>query len=167
MHQPSKFEAVSSICDNLESQGLRVFRYFFMPSKSAASLRRLTNPVYRGVEFSFESLSTEKIVEIYARSKAIVDSPQAGQRGLTMRTLEAIGAHRKLITANPDAALYDFARKGDVAVWSGKGGVPSQFFTTPYQVLPDEVYRSYSIETFVKALLGNEPAYEGYEKGNL
>ena len=84
-----------------------------------------------------------------------------------MRTLEAIGAHRKLITANPDAALYDFASKGDVAVWSGKGSVPSQFFTTPYQVLPDEVYRSYSIETFVKALLGNEPAYEGYEKGNL
>lgn len=167
VHQPSKFEAVSSICDNLESQGLRVFRYFFMPSKSAASLRRLTNPAYRGVEFSFESLSTEEIVEIYARSKAIVDSPQAGQRGLTMRTLEAIGAHRKLITANPDAALYDFASKGDVAVWSGKGSVPSQFFTTPYRVLPDEVYRGYSIETFVKALLGNEPAYEGYEKGNL
>lgn len=167
MHQPSKFEAVSSICDNLESQGLRVFRFFFMPSKSAAALRRLTNPAYRNVEFSFESLPAEKVAEVYARSKAIIDSPQAGQRGLTMRTLETIGAHRKLITANPDAALYDFASKGDVAVWHGEGSIPPDFFETPYRILPDGVYRSYSIETFVRTLLGDEPAYEGYEKGNL
>ena len=84
-----------------------------------------------------------------------------------MRTLETIGAHRKLITANPDAALYDFASKGDVAVWRGKDSVSPRFFSKPYRMLPDEVYRSYSIETFVKTLLGNEPAYEGYEKGNL
>lgn len=166
MHQPSKFEAVSSICDNLESQGLRVFRFFFMPSKSAAALRRFTNPAYRGVEFSFESLPAEKVAEIYTRSKAIIDSPQVGQRGLTMRTLETIGAHRKLITANPDAVFYDFASKGDVAVWRGEGSIPPDFFETPYRVLPDEVYRGYSIETFVRTLLGDEPAYGGYEKGN-
>ena len=167
VHQPSKFEAISSICDNFESQGLRVFRFFFMPSKSAAALRRLTNPAYRGVEFSFESLPAEKVAEIYARSKAIIDSPQAGQRGLTMRTLETIGAHRKLITANPDAVFYDFASKGDVAVWRGEGSIPPDFFETPYRVvLPDEVYRGYSIGTFVRTLLGDEPAYEGYEKGN-
>ena len=166
VHQPSKFEAISSICDNLESRGLRVFRFFFMPSKSAAALRRLANPAYRGVEFSFESLPAEKVAEIYARSKAIIDSPQAGQRGLTMRTLETIGAHRKLITANPDAVLYDFASRGDVAVWRGEGSIPLDFFETPYRVLPDEVYRGYSIETFVKTLLDDEAAYEGYEKGN-
>ncbi len=166
VHQPSKFEAISSICDNFESQGLRVFRFFFMPSKSAAALRRLTNPAYRGVEFSFESLPAEKVAEIYARSKAIIDSPQAGQRGLTMRTLETIGAHRKLITANPDAVFYDFASKGDVAVWRGEGSIPPGFFETPYRVLPDEVYRGYSIETFVRTLLDDEPAYGGYEKGN-
>lgn len=166
VHQPSKFEAISSICDNFESRGLRVFRFFFMPSKSAAALRRLTNPAYRGVEFSFESLPAEKAAQIYARSKAIIDSPQAGQRGLTMRTLETIGAHRKLITANPDAVLYDFASKGDVAVWRGEGSVPPDFFETPYRVLPDEVYRGYSIETFVRTLLGDESAYGGYEKGN-
>ncbi len=167
VHQPSKFEAISSICDNLESRGLRVLRFFFMPSKSAAALRRLTNPAYRGVEFSFESLPAEKVAEIYTHSKAIIDSPQAGQRGLTMRTLETIGAHRKLITANPDAVFYDFASKGDVAVWRGEGSIPPDFFETPYRVLPDEVYRGYSIETFVRTLLGDEPAYGGYEKGNL
>lgn len=166
VHQPSKFKAISSICDNLESRGLRVFRFFFMPSKSAAALRRLTNPAYWGIEFSFEPLPAEKVAEIYMRSKAIIDSPQAGQRGLTMRTLETIGAHRKLITANPDAALYDFAREGDVAVWCGEGSIPPDFFETPYRVLPDEVYRGYSIETFVRTLLGDESAYEGYEKGN-
>lgn len=165
VHQPSKFEAVSSICADLESKGLRVFRFFFMPSKSAAMLRRATNPAYRGVGFSFDPLSAEQVAEVYLRSKAIVDSPQAGQRGLTMRTLETVGAHRKLITANPDAGLYDFAGEGDVAVWRGAGSIPGDFFEEPYRVLPDEVYRGYSIETFVKALLGEGPDYDGYEKG--
>ena len=59
-----------------------------------------------------------------------------------MRTLETIGAHRKLITANPDAVFYDFASKGDVAVWRGEGSIPPDFFETPYRVLPDEVYRA-------------------------
>ena len=166
VHQPSKFEAVKSICTDLESQGLRVFRFFFMPSKSVAALRCTTSSVYRGAEFSFEPLSAEMVAEVYSNSKAIIDSPQAGQSGLTMRTLETLGARRKLITANHDALFYDFAHNGNVAVWSGFGSIPVGFFDTPYRKLPDEVYESYSIKSFASALLGEGCEYIGYEKGN-
>ena len=165
VHQPSKFKAVSSICADLESMGLRVFRYFFMPSKTSAVFRIATNSAYRGIEFEFEALSAEQVSAAYSRSKAIIDSPQAGQRGLTMRSLETVGARRKLITANPDAVFYDFARNGDAAVWDGSRSIPTGFFDAPYRELPDEVYESYSIESFVRALLGEGREYHGYKKG--
>lgn len=166
VHQPSKFETVNSICNDLESRGLKVFRFFFMPSKSVAMLRRTCSSAYRDASFRFKPLSAEKVAEIYSQSKTIIDSPQAGQQGLTMRTLETIGARRKLITANPDVEHYDFASRGNVAVWHGVNGMPDDFFETPYRVLPDEVYRAYSIEAFVEALLGEGPDYNGYEKGD-
>ncbi len=166
VHQPSKFKAVTSICADLESMGLKVFKYFFMPSRTSAAFRSVTDSAYRGVNFEFASLSADQVSTVYSRSKAIIDSPQSGQQGLTMRTLETVGAHRKLITANPDAAFYDFARSGDVAVWDGAGSIPVGFFDAPYRELSDEIYGSYSIESFVKALLGEDCEYHGYEKGS-
>ncbi|SER35343.1 hypothetical protein [Parafannyhessea umbonata] len=165
VHQPSKFEAVSSICQSLRESGMRIFSYFYMPSTSAELLRKATNPAYRGVTFEHESISAEKVSDIYARSVAIIDSPQAHQRGLTMRTLETLGAKRKLITANADVRNYDFYKYGNVAVWDESRGIDAAFFSEPYQELPKEIYDGYSIASFVRSLVGEGEPYSGYEKG--
>ena len=166
VHQPSKFEAVSSICQSLRESGLRVFTYFYMPSTSAELLRKVTNPAYRGVTFEHESISAEQVSDIYARSVAIIDSPQAHQRGLTMRTLETLGAKRKLITANADVRNYDFYKYGNVAVWDESRGIDASFFSEPYQELPKEIYDGYSIASFVRSLVGEGRPYSGYGKGD-
>lgn len=162
VHQPSKFEAVRGICEDLEREGLRVFKHFYMPSRSSAALRRATSPAYRGARLAFDALPAERVAEVYARSRAVIDSPQAGQSGLTMRTLETVGARRKLVTANRGAASYDFARYGGVAVWRGPGSVGRDFFDSPYRELPKDVYESYSIGAFAASLLGEGDEYRGY-----
>lgn len=162
VHQPGKFEAVKRICDGLEREGLRVFRHFFMPSRSAAAYRRATNPAYRGVDFAYEPLPAERVAEVYSLSRAVVDSPQARQAGLTMRTLETVGSRRKLITANPDVRNYDFFRYGDVAVVEGRSLPSKSFFDRSYHELPPEIYESYSIASFAGALLGGGSGYRGY-----
>ena len=86
-----------------------------MPSKSVEMLRKATDPVYRGVTFEHEPISAEQVSDIYARSVAIIDSPQANRRGLTVRTLETLGAKRKLIVANANVRNYDFYKYGNVA----------------------------------------------------
>ena len=164
VHQPSKFEAIRGICDELEGRGLRVLRYFYMPSKSAELLRKSTHRAYRGVRFERSPLPAARVAEIYAASKAIIDSPQAGQRGLTIRTLEAVGARRKLITTNPEALRYDFSRYGDVAVWGGSGSIADEFFSRGYRALPPDIYESYSIDSFAATLLGKGPVFSGYER---
>lgn len=166
VHQPSKFEAVDAMVRSLRGQGLRVFTHYYMPSRSAAVLRMVQNASYRDAELSFEPLPAGRVAEVYSRSKAILDSPQAGQAGLTMRTLETVGARRKLVTTNADVLRYDFALDGNVAVWRPNEFVGRDFFDAPYKPLKEEVYESYSIGSFVRALLGEGPAYAGYGMGD-
>lgn len=163
VHQESKFEAVLAICEELESRGMRVFKYFYMPSSSAERFRKATNSLYKGHKFELTSLSSEQVAGIYASSKAVIDSPQFGQDGLTMRTLETVGAKRKLVTANADVLSYDFATFGNVAVWHPGSVFDEEFFETPYRELPEGIYESYSLASFVRNLLGEGFAYHGYE----
>lgn len=162
VHQPSKFKEVSEIAQKLEFQGYRVFKYYFMPSRAAELRCKLSNHWYRGQVFRYEPLCAAQVAEIYSRSKAVIDSPQRGQAGLTMRTLETLGARRKLITANKDVMRYDFAQYGDVLVWDDTLDGFADFLQRPYTCPPESVFDNYSITTFVKTLLGEEPPYHGY-----
>jgi hypothetical protein len=169
VHQRSKFRAVRATCDALKARGLRVFEWFYMPSKSAEALRKAQDPAYRGVELRHEALSPAQVAGVYARSRAVIDSPQAGQSGLTIRTMETLGARRKLITANADVRNYDFYRFGGVAVTApggGADGIGDDFFDRPYEELPEDVYASYSLRAFAAALLGEGPAFTGYRKAS-
>lgn len=164
VHQSSKFLAIDSMVRFLRERGLRVFTHYYLPSRSVALLRCIQFAAYRHAELVFEPLQSERVAEVYAHSKAILDSPQAGQRGLTMRTLEAVGARRKLVTTNADALEYDFALCGNVVAWDSVRGVNPAFFDMPYRRLSEGVYESYSIRTFAQALLDGKPEYCGYRK---
>lgn len=167
VHQPSKFNAVLSICKSLECRGFRIFTYFFMPSTSVELFRKVSDPIYRGVEFKHDPLSADQVAHVYSKSIAIVDSPQSDQCGLTMRTLEALGARRKLITVNPDVRNYDFYESGNVFVWEDEEGIDETFFEKQYEILPDCVYESYSIRSFVQCLVGEDCSYRGYNQGGF
>lgn len=164
VHQPSKFATVKSACDRLEKSGMRVFKYFFMPSKLASLLRSITDPVYRGVHFEYRPLKAAEVASIYARSLAVIDSPQAGQSGLTMRTLETLGAHRKLITANADIRNYDIFHDCNVFVLEDGSTPDKSFFTQKFNELPADVYESFSINSFVQTILGEKGSYQGYRR---
>lgn len=163
VHQPSKFAAVLRICQELRSLGLNVFTYFYMPSKSACWLRKLQHNFYRGMEFHYQKLSQGEVAEIYANSAAIIDAPQSRQNGLTIRSLEALGCKRKLITTNEDVAHYDFYEKyDDVLIVRNGERIDPDFFRRPYMPLAEEIYQSYSITSFVKALVEEQPSFAGY-----
>ena len=57
---------------------------------------------------SFKSLSQEKVRNVYLSSKFILDINHPHQVGLTMRTFEAIGLNKKLITTNQHIKIYKF-----------------------------------------------------------
>lgn len=169
VHQRSKFHSVHATCNALKERGLRVFEWYYMPSKSIETLRKAEDPEYRGVEFRHETLTPAQVADVYAYSRAVVDSPQAGQSGLTIRTLETLGAHRKLITANADVYNYNFYRSENVAVIDSREksqGIMDDFFSHSYSELPKDVYESYSLHSFAETMLGMGEPFSGYRKAS-
>ena len=151
VHQVSKFLSVKSMADRLEAVGARVLKHYYVPSRSVAALRRAQVPEYREVELTTRPLSRAETLAAYARSRTLLDAPQAGQRGLTIRTIESVGMNRRLATANEQVRNYDFYASGNVVVDDGSTDVSSVLADpVPY---PDDVRASYSLCAWVGRVL--------------
>lgn len=153
---PKKYKFISEMVEKLKVLNKEMFIYFFFPSPIVFIYRKICNKELRGAhygDFHYTSLSSEEIDNIWTRSKCILDSPQAGQTGLTIRTLEALGAKRKLITANADVVNYDFYREENIYVYDGSDfDYNSAFFKKEYQNISEELYEKYSLKSWLSKM---------------
>ena len=92
-----RYKQIIDIEKQLASSNLNIFIYLFLPFTGWVK-ELLKLKFYLRVKF--KSLKQSDILALYRRSKAVLDIPQIGQLGLTMRTFEVLGAHKKLITTN-------------------------------------------------------------------
>lgn len=69
---------------------------------------------------SFRTISFEKCIRMYAQSTIIVDIAHEKQSGLTMRTMEALGANKFLWTNNLTIKNEQFYEKGKIQIISEK-----------------------------------------------
>lgn len=105
-----RYKVLEKVVDSLEARGSNVFVFCYYPSKPLYRLRALLDPGFRrfGRKYvSFTGMKLDELVDRIAESRAVIDVPRPGQVGLTMRTIEAVGAQRKLITTNEDVKNYD------------------------------------------------------------
>lgn len=153
VHQPSKFKQIQSLVSKLEADGFNVYKYYFMPSRLVTRLRTSRYSFYRGEKYKYTPLSGDDIAKIYSMSKAVIDSPQANQSGLTMRTIETLGAKRKLITSNCSIAGYDFYQFGNVYISSDSLDDLTRFMQSEYNEIPLEMYEKYSINKWLDTIL--------------
>lgn len=91
-------------------------------------------------EFHFDPLAGKEMDRVFANSKCVLDSAQAGQIGLTIRVLEALGAKKKLITTNEDVVNYDFYREENIYVYDGHFDLKAPFFNSDYVEVENSVY---------------------------
>lgn len=97
----------------------------------------------------------ESVIDIMKRSKVALDIHHAAQTGLTMRTIESLAAHTKLITTNDSVKEYDFYQYGNIHIIDRDNPiVPRSFFETEYQEIPAEVIRKYSLSNWVATIFG-------------
>lgn len=66
---------------------------------------------------SFRKLSKEEYIDFFSRSLVIVDFTSEGQAGLTMRSLDALSAGKKLLTNNLNIFREPGVGEGQVAVY--------------------------------------------------
>ena len=104
-YHSDRLEIIKQIDYLCKKSGLRFYYHLYSPK--LALFRKLLNRSVKVSDlkyFKTYSVDSKKVLEIYRQSKAVLDIERDIQSGLTMRTLEVLGAGLKLITTNK--AIY-------------------------------------------------------------
>lgn len=159
-----RYHLVKKIAEKVKIEGRPDFLFFYCPSYLLFLLKKIFTSELNGVPFksiSFKSLSQSEIRSIVEQSNFIIDVEHPMQVGLTMRTIEMVGARRKLITTNADVLNYDFFYPSNICfVDRLNPEIENEFASLCYHVLPGEIYNKYSLENWVSMLFDLEGRYE-------
>jgi hypothetical protein len=137
---------------------VRFYRYLYLQAPWVFYAYRLTNASFRHAQpgdFRYQPLSRVEVQKVFFGSRAILDVEHPRQTGLTIRTLETLGASRKLVTTNARVRGYDFFQPENICVIERRTAkIPESFLETPYRPLAPVVYRKYSLAGWLDDVLG-------------
>ena len=140
----------SKISEWCEKKGLKTFTFYYMHSKAVYLYQKTFDKSFKKFDvkkLSFKSLSTGEIVDLYKNSNTILDINHPGQKGLTMRTLEAIGAGKKIITTNAEIKKYPFYHQDLFYIIDRNNiNLKESFFKNKPIAIDEELYIKCSIE---------------------
>ncbi|MEO6922099.1 MAG: hypothetical protein ABI171_24135 [Collimonas sp.] len=132
---------------------IRLYAHFFYQSKWVFLVQKIFNKQFREIpwhDIKWDSLCIKDTLKLIARSKAIVDIHHPGQTGLTMRTIECLGAKKKLITTNSDVAVYDFYHRENILIIDRFSPIiPEDFIFSPFHSIDEEIYKKYSLREWL------------------
>jgi hypothetical protein len=138
--------------------GVRFEKVLYFPSQLIYAARRVLDPRMRGArrrEFIFRPLGKQDVLRLISRARAVVDIERTVQTGLTMRTMEALGAGKKLVTTNSKVVEAEFYDPDNIAVIDRKSPtLPATFFDRPYSPPPPPLLRRYSLSGWIEEVLG-------------
>lgn len=156
--KPGRYSEIKQIINQLDNYGMKGFSFFYLHSKNVLRYYKFKHKnEFRKVksnELNFNLLSKEDCFAKEYDSRIIVDVPQPGQFGLTIRVFEAMGMNKKIITTNPDIINYDFYLPQNIYVIKNKSiDFNDVFFKEDYIMLDDNIKRKYSITEWLKRIL--------------
>lgn len=156
---PQKYKDINEMSSELKDIMPRQFIYHYMPSKLKYYYHKLLAPEFKHAkmsDFKTEKVPINEVMKIFKDSMCILDAPQAGQTGLTIRTIECLGAKRKMITTNKDIKKYDFYNESNILVFEGSIDKECKFFTSPYVEVSEDIYKKYSLREWLSFMLKGE-----------
>lgn len=153
-----RYAIAKEIRDWCTVQGLKAFFYFFGQSPILYYFKFLlqNNTIAPRSEVSFSKLNSFEVSQIVASSRVVLDIQHPKQTGLTIRTLETIGAGKKLITTNQQISQYDFYTQENVMIIDRCNPIKSlelSFFLNNPQDVEDKIITNYSIGNWLLDLL--------------
>ena len=101
-------------------------------------------------------LTYQQMIHEIAGSTVLLDIVRNGQTGLTLRPLEALGLHKKLITTNSDIRNYPFYHPDNIFIVDPENiDIDPAFFRTPYRTVPPGIREQYHIRNWLKNVLSD------------
>lgn len=122
--------------------------------------RKIFNHEYKNFNRKYwitEPLQRNEIVEIFRQHGTILDISHKSQSGLTMRTIETIGAGKKLITNNKSIRNYDIYKYGNIFLYDNNDSDMIRFIKQKsYVEIPSKEYRKYSLDGWITDIFALE-----------
>jgi len=134
------------------------YYYYIYTGRGAVFRRKLKQLDFKKEPeyIKYKTLSLDKNAELTKSSKVLIDIQHPSQKGLTMRTFEALASKSKLITTNKDIMNYDFYTSDNIAVIDRENPmIDLDFFISPYQEIGMEIVEKYSLENWVKTIFNH------------
>ena len=147
-----RYAVVSAVRRKLGHE-VNSFWYLFLQARWVFWIYKLSNPVFRKakiLDFKFSPLSKSTVQEIFSSSRVVLDIEHPQQTGLTMRTIETLGAKKKLITTNVSVASYDFFSPENICIINRLlPEIPTGFLDKKYVDVAPAIYQKYRLEGWV------------------
>lgn len=154
-----RYPIVAKVSEAL-APSVRRYWYLYLQAPWVFWLYRAINPGFRSAPrsaFQFDPLTKADVQEVFFASGAILDIEHPQQTGLTMRTLETLGARKKLITTNISVCEYDFFDSANICVLDRNDPVvPPGFLEAPYIDVSPAIYQRYRLEGWLDEILQKE-----------
>jgi len=152
-----RYRIIKEIKKQCDSLGLKCFWFLYFPSKLLFYRKKFFDKSFKTAkitDFSFQPLTHNDVSKIIEQSKIIIDIEHPGQTGLTMRTIEMIGAQKKLITTNEDIKSYDFFKDSNIYIINRDTPcVDTNFFISEYKAIEKNIIDRYNISSWVKEII--------------
>lgn len=153
-----RYVGINSIASHVKHfSGVNPYIYFYYPSKLIFNALKVFSKKFRNVpisDVSFTPLERNEYESVQSSSEISIDICHPNQTGLTMRTIEALGDQKKIITNNAAITLYDFFDPKNCYVVEDK--FPSglrEFIEADYNPVDESIVYSYHIDSWIEKLL--------------
>ncbi len=128
--------------------------YLYIQSPLIFIVRKIFDRKFRTIplkDVRFRPIHKSKIIKLILVSSTILDIQHPKQTGLTIRTLEALGAGRKLITTNSSIKKYDLYSSQNIMILDRlRPSISTSFFKNNYDRISEVTYRKYSIGGWIE-----------------
>ncbi|WP_299891619.1 hypothetical protein [uncultured Lacinutrix sp.] len=106
--------------------------------------------LYKNIEHTDKEIKTEALKQHLEDSRIVLDLVRDGHNGLSFRIFEALAYQKKIITTNTSVKKYAFYNPNNILVLDSKNPkIEADFFTTDYEILPEEIYHQFTVDHFV------------------
>jgi hypothetical protein len=137
--------------------GVRLETILYFPSRLVYAVRRVFDPHFwraKHDEFTFQPLNKSDIQTLISRARVVVDIERSVQCGFTMRTIEMLGAGKKLLTTNSKVAEADFFNSNNISIIDRRRpAVSSTFMESAYEPPSAELLKRYSLSGWLDEVL--------------
>lgn len=122
------------------------------------ALKRLVmRRLHGSIRIATKKLDRQESARILLESRTVIDIQHPTQRGLTIRTLESLAAHTKLITTNEQVREYDFYRENNVCIIDRNNPhIPEEWLEEPWEEVDEPCVQKYSIEQWAAEVINGK-----------